>query len=174
VYVPENYYKLIIDKILEYEANYEYDKRIKNFILPCDGQVPKIDILLGGYWLQMSPEDYLIPTRVGSDRCFICIFAEFKGVERWLLGDSFLRGYYSLYNYDTRMFGLTPHSTSSKPFPLKAKSSDEGDNPLPGWAWGLIICSIIGVISTVIWYIVSSSDSKSAIIDLQNQLIILF
>ena len=40
MYVPENYYKLIIDKILEYEANYEYDKRIKNFILPCDGQAP--------------------------------------------------------------------------------------------------------------------------------------
>ena len=62
----------------------------------------------------MLPVDYLVPTHKGSDRCFICIYPEAKGVKGWLLGDAFLRGYYSMYNYDTRRFGFSPHSKSTK------------------------------------------------------------
>ena len=64
----------------------------------------------------MSPHDYLIEF---GDECWICI-GENTYDEYWVLGDSFLRGFYSVHDYKSMMFGLAPHATSKKAAPKVA------------------------------------------------------
>jgi hypothetical protein len=82
--------------------------------------MPRIDFLIGRqmekYWVQLDPKDYLIPMRENSESCFICVYPE-PGDTRWLLGDAFLRGYYSVYDYEQRRFGFVPTPNSSKEAP---------------------------------------------------------
>jgi hypothetical protein len=35
----------------------------------------------------------------------------------WLLGDAFLRGYYSVHDHDQKKMGFAPHATSTKKAP---------------------------------------------------------
>jgi len=58
----------------------------------------------------MSVEDFIIEYK---GECFLCMFD--NGSEmNWLLGDSFLRGYYTVHSYQNATFGLVPHNTSTK------------------------------------------------------------
>lgn len=59
-------------------------------------KLPVIEILYGGYWLEMIPEDYLIYDD-WSDTCWICIDESYD--DMWILGDSFMRGYYSTHDH---------------------------------------------------------------------------
>ena len=58
----------------------------------------------------MEVKDFIIDYQ---NECFLCMFD--NGSEmNWLLGDSFLRGYYTVHSYQNTTFGLVPHNTSTK------------------------------------------------------------
>ena len=75
--------------------------------------MPKIEFLVGEYWLTMHPQDY-ITNQDGT--CFMCLFDSGQD-PMWILGANFLRGYYSMYDYRYMRFGFAPHSTSLKAAP---------------------------------------------------------
>jgi hypothetical protein len=72
----------------------------------------------------MDAKDYLVQTFEGSAECFMCIFSD-DSLDRILLGDSFLRGYYSVYNYETKQFGFAPHAQSTKSASTKTRKNGE-------------------------------------------------
>ena len=69
-------------------------------------------ILVEDYWFEVQPENYW-----EDPSCFIGIIQE-RTINYWLLGDVFLRGYYTVWdNNDATAASMkfAPHATSSKP-----------------------------------------------------------
>lgn len=78
--------------------------------------------MIDGYWLEFHPDDYIITLeQSGVTGCLL----GFSGAdsEYWLLGDVFLRGYYSVHDMTNDRIGFAPHATSNK------KIITEGTNP---------------------------------------------
>lgn len=100
-YVPVQYYMPIRNKIKELSArpNLRSAKNIvgEDFTIPCDNipEFPKISFLYGGYWMEMLPEDYFVEF---EGQCVLCLFPESFGND-WILGDTFLRGFYSTHDH---------------------------------------------------------------------------
>ena len=71
----------------------------------------------------ISVDDYLMMTAQTNQTtgkvskvCYLGILP--MDVEYWLIGDVFLRGYYSIFdnsNHEVPRLGFAPHATSSKP-----------------------------------------------------------
>jgi hypothetical protein len=78
--------------------------------------------MIEGYWLEFHPEDYIIVVEnEGVMGCLLGFGA--SNAPYWLLGDVFLRGYYSVHDMDNDRIGFAPHATSIK------KKITEGTNP---------------------------------------------
>jgi len=68
--------------------------------------------LIGGYWLQMKPQDYIINL---SGTCFLG-FVPHPG-SYYLLGTGLMAGYYTIHDnsdHANARIGFVPHTTSSK------------------------------------------------------------
>ena len=75
---------------------------------------PTISMLMGSeksqHWFYLQGRDYLMKhTRAGEYKCSILVKEE-AGESRlsWLMGDPFLRAYYSIYDMDDSWIGLVP------------------------------------------------------------------
>lgn len=115
-YFPEPYFSVILDAIKAELPNWFLDQ-YGDVGLPCEEMrnAPTISFEMGDYWFEMLPEDYVIDM---WGQCWLCLF-ENSWDEYWLLGDTFLRGYYSVHDYETMQFGFAPHSRSSKRAPYR-------------------------------------------------------
>lgn len=117
-YVPDaifiNFRQLILDQVDS--SLYYFDADEYYVYTDCDSrsQFPVIQYAVGGYWLESRPEDYFVEW-AGS--CFMCIFS--NGFDdMFLLGDDFLRGYYSVHDHTTAKFGFAPNTGSVKNAPI--------------------------------------------------------
>lgn len=68
----------------------------------------------------MWPSDYVIKatTDPSDDTCFVALISAPEEMPIFVLGDSFMRGFYTIHADDTGMLGLVPHSLSQKRAPL--------------------------------------------------------
>lgn len=71
--------------------------------------------------MEMRPEDYFVKWQ---DECFACLGSNDFGSD-WILGDTFLRGFYSTHDHLNKRFGFAPHANSIKAAPYKAVVKDE-------------------------------------------------
>lgn len=87
-----------------------------DLIVPCDQikEMPTVSFLYGGYWMEMRPEDYLVEY---AGECFACVGSDPGNT--WLLGDAFLRGFYSTHDHASLKFGFAPHAKSTKTAPYE-------------------------------------------------------
>ena len=76
---------------------------------------PEIDFILDAVYFSVNPEEYLIKE---ENSCTVLISNNKFGV--WMLGNPFLRSYYSYYDMDKKLVGLARSSEASK---LRGKSS---------------------------------------------------
>lgn len=61
----------------------------------------------------MHPSDYILEIETdGTSGCIIAIAA--SDIPYMILGDSFLRGYYSVHDMTNNRIGFAPHKTSNK------------------------------------------------------------
>jgi hypothetical protein len=58
----------------------------------------------------VPPQQYIIKTQYYSAFCGIGIY--YISNKDWILGDTFLRGYYSVWDHPNNKVKLTPHRTS--------------------------------------------------------------
>lgn len=103
MYIPSYYYESILGLIQDY-ASFGATLTMLDegdFIVDCDvrNYLPKISFLFGGYWMEMLPEDYIVEY---EGFCFGCLGAgDFSAyTQEWLLGDAFLRGFYSTHDHE--------------------------------------------------------------------------
>ena len=108
-------------------------------------KLPTIELLMGGYWLEMLPEDYMIWDS-GTKTFWMCI--DESSDEMWVLGDAFLRGYYSTHDHAEKRFGFAPHSLSTKKSPYKGEVPVE-DLQVQMETWVIILVAVGAVLVVV-------------------------
>lgn len=114
-YFPTLIYEPIMTIFKELVSGWFIDK-YGDLGIPCANipEMPKINFLYGGIWLEMSPEDYIIEF---EGECWACLGENVED-EYILLGDTFLRGWYSVHDHKNNRFGFVPHSESKKAAPV--------------------------------------------------------
>jgi hypothetical protein len=101
--------------------SYLHDSQSGMTIVDCSEKEQYEDVFLtiDGHKFQVSVDDYFIVLKAkdgGEDTCILA-FVDFPSASFWLLGDAFLRGYYSIHDntdHNSARIGFAPHSTSSK------------------------------------------------------------
>lgn len=69
--------------------------------------------MVDNYWLQIHPEDYVITMEnQGEQGCMLGFMA--TNQTYFILGDVFLRGYYTIHDLERDRIGIAPHSNSRK------------------------------------------------------------
>lgn len=106
--------------------------------------------------MQMDPLDYII--YIEEDQtCNLCI--DDNGSDPyWLLGDSFLRGFYTVHDHAEKRFGFAPHSLSTKKSPYRGKiPSKELSGILKTWEIVVIAISsvvFVVVVFLIVWFLI--------------------
>lgn len=73
------------------------------YYIPCSGSYDSVYFYMQDYYFEVRPESYLF----GDVDCFIGFVS--TSDEYFLIGDVFLREYYSIWNDDDSTLGLAPH-----------------------------------------------------------------
>ena len=70
-------------------------------LFPCSeiDNLPTFWLLFGDHWFEVRPEDYAVQV-TASGKCALCI-EPLESDEYWILGVAFMRGWYSIHNYET-------------------------------------------------------------------------
>jgi hypothetical protein len=191
-YIPKVYYNTIMTEILKKATSYTYHSTW-GYLVPCSdsAKLDPIQFLYNDVWLEIQPADYLLDVGVTSGQtCSLCMYESAVTVESknyWLLGNNFMRGFYSIYDMDNAQFGFAPLVGSTKTAPGKADvyggapttnlaenskspwssggNSDNKDNKkkkssFPWWGWVIIGCSIAVVVIVVIVIIVECTGES--------------
>ena len=97
----------------------ENKKCVLSEFLVCECQefddFPEIEFVLDAVYFSVNPEEYLIKE---GNSCVVLILSNKFGV--WMLGNPFLRSYYSYFDMEKKLVGLARSSEASK---LRGKSS---------------------------------------------------
>lgn len=121
-YIPAQYYSEFTSQFMA-KTDSSVFVDIYGFLeLECSAidQLPIISFLYGGYWMESRPEDYTVNY---EGQCWAC-FISSDDESQWLLGDSFLRGFYSTHDHAEYRFGFAPHATSKKSAPQPGETPE--------------------------------------------------
>ena len=77
--------------------------------------MPSFELLFGGYWFKVNPEDYVV--KATDSKCALCMVTY---DDYWILGDVFMRGWYSMHNLTNMKIGFHSIDPLKKPIPTKA------------------------------------------------------
>jgi len=104
-----------------------------DYLFECPSSLdglPSFEMLYGGYWFEVLPEDYLIDVSLASDGsvCALCL-TSIDGFYEWILGDVFMRGYYNIHKHETLQMGFVPFPGSNKSLPYLATSTPSETMP---------------------------------------------
>lgn len=110
MYVPKSYYSTLIralvagkDAIFSNGRYYDYCSKVSTY--------SSLWLLMGTTWLQVPPSAYFMPLSSSSTFCRIGIMK--GGDNEWLLGDVFLKNFYTIWDNTNSRIGIGPHKTSS-------------------------------------------------------------
>ena len=81
-------------------SSYSHDEYWSE-LFDCDyrDQLPSFWLLFGGHWFEVRPSDYAVQV-TASGLCTLCIETSHSN-DYWVLGVAFLRGWYSIHDYET-------------------------------------------------------------------------
>lgn len=74
-----------------------------------------IFLFVDNYWLEIHPDDYILEMLIeGTSEKGCVISIGVSSVNYFILGDSFLRGYYVVHDMQNNRIGIAPSLYSSK------------------------------------------------------------
>lgn len=106
--VPESVYHKIMPVMIG-KADFDMDQSDYYYVY-CNGTYNSLYLLLGETWFEIPPSVYLFTIPGYEQYCFIGI--THISDSYWLLGDTFLRSYYSVWDSPNNRLSLAPHKTS--------------------------------------------------------------
>jgi len=111
--------------------DYYYDRASGFMIVACDEKRYYEDLfmVIDGYKYQVTVDDYffVFPADEYWDEQCILGFLDGEGQDYWLLGDVFMRGYYSIHDnsdHKNAKIGWAPHANSPKKKVVNADSPE--------------------------------------------------
>lgn len=168
---PKDYVDWILDTLMDMLTTSKASVKWGT-VFSCSevSSLPSFYLLFGEHWFEVLPEDYTVATDGEMDECAFCLQGT-TAYSYWILGDVFMRGWYSIHDYENMRFGFVPFKGSSKTVPeyvsdriptrdaLRGDLTDgtEGGKKLKIWA--IILLSVLGVI--VIVFVVAFVKMKT-------------
>ena len=71
--------------------------------------------------MEVTPDDYIIDISANGGTCSVC-FSGYPSIDYWILGDAFMRGWYTIHDHTNMRMGFVPYTGSSKGVPIEATS----------------------------------------------------
>lgn len=97
--------------------------------------------MFGDYWLEIQPANYLVSVGndlSGNDYCSLCMFkSDVKNADDepyWVIGNSWLRGFYSIFDMDNNQMGFAPVTASTAGAPMTV--TEMGGTPTEEGGYG--------------------------------------
>jgi len=90
--------------------------------------LPSFYLAFGDYWLEVQPKNYAIEIDNTGQYCMLCLEPT-AGREDWILGTTFLRGWYTIHDYDNSQIGFVPFAGSDKSSPEEVTEAPDTDIP---------------------------------------------
>lgn len=117
--LPNTIYNSVVALILAGQEDYFWDAEAQNIVVDEDGfeLLPTLEFNLGGYWVQILPEDYMVYEPEAETYSSI-LYDTTSLTDDIILGTPFLTGYYTVFvlgdSYRFNTIGLGPEDGSSK------------------------------------------------------------
>jgi hypothetical protein len=105
--LPEDLYYWAVPYLFDnYVIDYYYDN-FWGYYFDCSmiDSLPTIDLLFGGYWLEVLVDDYVI--NFGDGTCALCI-TESPYYDEAHFGSAVMRGFYFIHDHDNARQGIAP------------------------------------------------------------------
>jgi len=83
-------------------------------------ELPNFSLNFGGYWFELTPEDYIV--EVGTGICAMCL-QSVSNYNQWILGDTFMRGWYNIHDHANTRIGFYPLPGSTKKTPTSVTAA---------------------------------------------------
>lgn len=126
-------------QVLLQSLNPSCHKTSEAFFCPCDADLPTITFVLDGRSFPVRPEMYTVKTR---GVCLVLIEPVY--MQFWVLGDVFIREYYSVFDMDNLEMGFAPVKVN----PHAITVNDSG---LPYYIWVLILITSFLILILIAW-----------------------
>jgi hypothetical protein len=73
------------------------------------------------YWYQLLPEDYIFDASPAQDESVCALAITANSEEFFLLGNSFMRGYYTIHDMQDGFLGIAPNRYSDKDYLIRGE-----------------------------------------------------
>ena len=106
--LPTDVYDATLDILVSYLSYTEYDDWYGwGYLFYCNeiDSLPTIDILYGGYWMEVLVDDYVV--NFGDGTCAFCL-SDSGDPNMAILGDAVMKNYYIIHDYDYGDVGIVP------------------------------------------------------------------
>ena len=124
--------------------------------------MPNVSLLFGNHWFEMFVEDYIY---VSKDVCKVCVYGNADSESRWIIGNSFMRGYYVTHDLENLSFGIAPQDNRYKPKGYSADFPYQELNPNTFYLWLAlsIFGSIVGLLLITILILPTVVNSQKVV-----------
>ena len=110
-------------------------------ICPCDAHLPTLTFVLNGHKFIVSGDMYVVSS---GNACLVLV--EPTAIEFWVLGDVFIRGYYSVFDMDNLEMGFAPVKSNAHGIDSYHASIEKR------WIYGGIALAVLVVVLGVYLY----------------------
>lgn len=108
MYIPPTAYTKFVASLMK---GLDYLDTDGYLLGPCDPSVYKsIFFFVDGRYIEITPQSFVLNIKY-ENYCFLALTQ--NGDDYWLMGDSFLRNYISMWDEDNKRMGFVPHTTSA-------------------------------------------------------------
>lgn len=117
---PKNYIDWIESQLLLLIGAYS-ESASWGYTFSCQniGLLPNFWLLFGDHWFEVRSADYIVKVNTAGTACALCLSAVGESTtQRWVLGNVFLRGWYSTHDYANMRFGFVAFKDSPKRDPV--------------------------------------------------------